>query len=63
MIFRYGMNLAGGARASANQIDSIVENAITACEQYYPAFQLTCWGEETPEEAMEIAFDKSYGRA
>ena len=63
MILRYGMNLAGGARASANQIDSIVENAIIACEQFYPAFQLTCWGDETPEEAMVIAFDKSYGRA
>ena len=63
MIFRYGMNLNGGARASANQIDSIVENSIVACEQFYPAFQLTCWGEETPEESLLIAFDKTYGRA
>lgn len=63
MIFKYGMNLVGGARASANQIDSIVENAIIACEQFYPAFQLTCWGNETPEEALLIAFEKSFGRA
>ena len=63
MIFRYGMNLSGGARASANQIDSIFENAITACEQFYPAFQLACWGNETPEESLLIAFEKSYGRA
>ena len=63
MIFRYGMNLAGGARASANQIDSIVENAIGSCEQFYPAFQLACWGNETPEESLLIAFDKSFGRA
>ena len=63
MIFRYGMNLIGGARASANQINSIVENAIIACEQFYPAFQLTCWGNDTPEESLSVAFDKSYGRA
>lgn len=63
MIFRYGMNLVGGARASANQINSIVENAITTCEQFYPAFQLASWGDETPEECLLIAFDKSYGRA
>ncbi len=63
MIFRYGLNLVGGARASANQIDSIVENAIIACEQFYPAFQLTCWSDETPEQSLLIAFDKSYGRA
>ena len=41
----------------------IFDKAIIACEQFYPAFQLTCWGEETPEEALVIAFDKSYGRA
>lgn len=63
MIFRYGMNLAGGAIASANQIDSIVEKAINACEQFYPAFQLSCWGNETAEDSLLIAFDKSYGSA
>ena len=63
MIFRYGMNLAGGARASATQIDSLVENAIVASEQFYPAFQLTCWSDETPEESMSVAFDQCYGRA
>ena len=63
MIFRYGMNLAGGARASATQIDSLVENAILACEQFYPAFQLTCWSDETPEESISVAFDQCYGRA
>jgi len=63
MVFRYGMNLIGGARASATQIDSLVENSIRACERFYPAFQLTCWGNETPKEAMEVAFDQSYGRA
>ena len=63
MIFRYGMNLTGGARASATQIDSLVENAINACEQFYPAFQLTCWSDETPEESMSVAFEQCYGRA
>ena len=63
MIFRYEMNLTGGARASANQIDSIVENSIVACEQFYPAFHLSCWGDETPEYSLLIAFDKIYGRA
>jgi hypothetical protein len=63
MIFKYGLNLIGGARASAIQIDSIVENAIVACERFYPAFQLTCWGEETAEDSMAVAFEHSYGRA
>ena len=63
MIFRYAINLIGGACASAAQIDSMLENAILACERFYPAFQLTCWGEETPEQSMSIAFDQTYGQA
>ena len=56
-------SLCHGVRASATQIDSLVENAIVACEQFYPAFQLTCWGDETPEESMSVAFNQCYGRA
>ena len=63
MIFRYGLNLAGHASASALQINSMVETAISVCETYYPAFQLACWGNESPEKALNVAFDKCYGTA
>ena len=63
MIFKYGLNLTGGSFTSALQINSILETSILACETYYPAFQLVCWGDETPSEALAVAFDKSYGTA
>jgi hypothetical protein len=63
MMYRYGMNLSGGAQASAAQINSLVDNAIMICERFYPAFQLTCWGDETPLNAMTIAFEEMYGTA
>ena len=63
MVFRHGMNLTGGARASAMQIDVMVENAVQTCERFYPAFQLTCWGNETPKASMQVAFDRAYGTA
>ena len=37
--------------------------AVSACERYYPAFQLVCWGDDTVEKAMDIAMTGAYGRA
>lgn len=63
MVFRYGLNLAGGASASAQQIDDMVGAAVMACERFYPAFQLVCWGGEDPVRAMDMAIDAAYGTA
>jgi len=63
MVFRYGLNLSGGAVASPEQITDMVRNAIVGCERFYPAFQLVCWGDSAPIEAMEIAIAEAYGRA
>ena len=63
MVYRYGLNLAGGVTASAVQIENIVGSAVHACEQFYPAFQLVCWGDTPAPEAMLVAMGKVYGRA
>lgn len=63
MVYRYGLVLNGGAVAGAAQIDQLVNIAIANCERFYPAFQLVCWGDETPQEAMKIAMTEAYGRA
>lgn len=63
MMYRYGLMLSGGATASAEQIDQVLHNAVLACERYYPAFQLVCWGDETPDKAIDVAIAEAYGRA
>jgi len=63
MVWRYGLVLTGGHIAGPEQIDRLITQAVTACERFYPAFQLTCWGEETPEKAMDVAITEAYGRA
>ncbi len=63
MVWRYGLVLAGEALASTGQIDHMVRHAIEACERFYPAFQLACWGQPSPQEAIEIAMAEAYGRA
>jgi hypothetical protein len=63
MVWRYGLCLAGGQLASPEQIDRLIRAAVVACERFYPAFQLTCWGDDSPERAMDVAMAEAYGRA
>ncbi|QIE55439.1 diacylglyceryl transferase [Pikeienuella piscinae] len=63
MVFRYGLTLAGGAVATASQIDAMLRGAVSAAERFYPAFQLVAWGEESAEAALAIAMSDAVGRA
>ena len=63
MVWRYGLVLAGGQSAGPEQIDRMISQAVTACERFYPAFQLVCWGDDTPERALRVAIAEAYGRA
>ena len=63
MVWRYGLVLSGDAMASPGQIDQMIGNAIMAAERFYPCFQLACWGDATPQTAMNIAMAEAYGRA
>mgnify|MGYP001802842611 CR=1 FL=1 len=63
MVYRYGLNLAGGAEATPEQIADMMQVAIDMCERYYPAFQLVAWGDATPEEAIKVAIGETWGRA
>jgi hypothetical protein len=63
MVWRYGLGLAGGQIAAPEQIDRMIADAVATAERFYPAFQLTCWGDTTPERAMDVAMTRAYGRA
>lgn len=63
MVWRYGLVLAGGQSAGPEQIDTMIRAAVLSAERFYPAFQLVCWGDEAPADAMEIAMAEAYGRA
>ncbi|MFT3687882.1 YbjN domain-containing protein [Paenirhodobacter sp.] len=63
MVWRHGLILAGGQVPGEDQIDRLIGAAVSSSEQFYPAMQLTCWGGETPERAMQVAIAEAYGRA
>lgn len=63
MIYRYGLVLAGGQVASAEQIDTMINVAIMSAERFYPAIQLATWGGRSVDDAMQVAIAEAYGRA
>lgn len=63
MVWRYGLTLAGGASPTGAQIETMLRTALMACERFYPAFQLTAFGEEDAEDALAAVVADAIGRA
>ncbi|MCB1410489.1 MAG: YbjN domain-containing protein [Rhodobacter sp.] len=63
MVWRYGLLLSGGQIAAPEQIDQMIQAAVSACERFYPAFQLVAWADRAPDEALKLAIAQAYGRA
>ncbi|MGR3364995.1 MAG: YbjN domain-containing protein [Maritimibacter harenae] len=63
MVFRYGLILAGGLTAGAEQLGRLIAASVQNCERFYPAFQLVNWGDQSVESAMQVALAEAYGRA
>lgn len=63
MVYKYGLVLAGGNIASAEQIDTMIAAAVLSAERYYPAFQLMVYTDKSVRDALQIAIAEAYGRA
>ena len=61
--FRYAILLRGIGMASSEQVEDLVDIALSECERFYPAFQLVIWGGKPPEEAMAAAMIDPIGEA
>lgn len=63
VMFRHGLLLSGGAQPSAAQLESILSNALDACERYYQAFHFVVWAGKTAREAVAAAMFETVGEA
>jgi|SRR6056297_3088146 len=54
-MFRHTTLLRGAQGASVEQLEDLVEIALTECERFYPAFQFVIWGGKSPGEAVSAA--------
>jgi hypothetical protein len=62
IMFRHALLLRGGA-TSSEQMEDLIDIAITECNRFYPAFQSVLWGGNSCEEALEIALLDTVGEA
>ena len=61
--FRQGVLLRGASGACVEQIEDLVDIAVSECERFYPAFQLVVWGGKPAEEALAAAMIEPVGEA
>jgi len=61
--FRHAVLLRGMTAASAEQVEDLVDIALSECERFYPAFQLVVWGGKKPDQAVAAAMIDPVGEA
>jgi hypothetical protein len=62
-VFRHTVLLRGAQGASVEQLEDMVDIALTECERFYPAFQFVIWGGKTAQEAIAASLLETVGEA
>lgn len=61
--FRHALLMRGALGATVEQLEDLVDSALTECERFYPAFQFVIWGGKAPSEALSAAMIDPIGEA
>lgn len=62
-VFRHAVLMRGIRGASVEQIEDLLDIALSECERFYPAFQFVVWGGKSPPEAVAAAILETVGEA
>jgi hypothetical protein len=62
-LFRHALLLRGSSGLAVEQMEDLVDIAITESERFYPAFQYVVWGGKSPQEAMASSILETVGEA
>lgn len=63
IVFRYAMPLKGVAGLSIQQLEDLLDIAVTECEKFYPAFQSLIWGDKPADDVLEMVLMETVGEA
>ena len=63
VMFRHAHLLTGGAHPTTAQCESLMSNALLACERYYQAFQFVVWAGKNAREAINSLMLETRGEA
>ena len=61
--FRYAVLLRGIGTASSEQVEDLVDIAVSECERFYPAFQHVLWAGKSASDAIASAVFETAGEA
>ncbi len=62
-MFRHTSLLRGAAGFSADQVEDLMDIAVTECERFYPAFQFVIWGGKNARDAIAASLLETVGEA
>ena len=62
-MFRHTSLMRGAGRASVEQLEDLMDIAISECERFYPAFQFVIWGGKSASEAIAASLLDTLGEA
>jgi hypothetical protein len=62
-MFRHTSLLSGGAMLAPEQVEDLVDLAVSECERFYPAFQFVIWGGKSAAEAIASSLLDTVGEA
>lgn len=63
VIYRQALVLAGGVPPSDAQLEALLTNALDACENHGPAFQMVAWSNVKAGHALRCALFETIGNA
>jgi hypothetical protein len=62
-MFRHTVLLRGVGGVAVEQLEDLVDIAVSECERFYPAFNYLLWGGKTADEAVKAAMLETVGEA
>ena len=62
-VFRHTTLLRGQQGASVEQLEDLVDTAVTESERFYPALQMVVWGGRPVTEALQASLMEPMGEA
>ena len=63
VLFRDTLLLCGGAAATPEQCEALLQLAVEAWDRYYPALNFVIWAGRTPQDALAAAMFDTQGSA
>lgn len=62
-MFRHTSLLRSGAALAPEQIEDLVDIAVSECERFYPSFQFVIWGGKSARDAVAASLLETMGEA